>query len=72
MNDRLLSTVEASHFLGISASALNKSRLIPGAGPPFVKIGVSVRYRPGDLDAWVASRVCTSTTDSPASAEVAQ
>lgn len=27
-----------------------------GEGPPFVKVGRSVRYRKSDLDAWLASR----------------
>jgi predicted DNA-binding transcriptional regulator AlpA len=26
------------------------------SGPPFIKIGRLVRYRPADLDAWLASR----------------
>jgi len=41
---------------------LNKRRVF-GDGPPFLKIGRSVRYRPSDLDAWAATRLRKSTSD---------
>jgi predicted DNA-binding transcriptional regulator AlpA len=57
-----LSTAEAADWLGLSAGYLNKLRTV-GDGPPFVKIGRKVMYRPEDLEAWRAQRVKRSTTD---------
>lgn len=58
----LLNTVQAASRLNLSPSTLNKARLT-GDGPPFIKLGTSVRYRPEDLDAWVAAQVRRSTSD---------
>lgn len=58
----LLTTNEAASRLKLSASTLHKARL-NGGGPPFVKLGYSVRYRPEDLDAWVSEQVRKSTSD---------
>lgn len=55
-------TQQAAAHLQISASTLNKRRVF-GDGPPFVKMGRSVRYRRSDLDAWTATRLRKSTSD---------
>ena len=34
-----------------------------GEGPPFVKLGRSVRYREEDVVRWMRSQLCTSTSD---------
>lgn len=60
--ESLLSTEEAARRLGVSSSTLAKARLT-GAGPRFVKIGASVRYRACDLDAFAADRVRSSTSE---------
>lgn len=63
-SDRDLLTVEeAAERLKLSASALNKWRVL-GVGPAFVKLGRRVRYRVADLDDWVAGarRQSTSAT----------
>ena len=53
----------AARYLGIAESTLNKSRLT-GDGPPFVKVGSrSVVYRRCDLDKFLESRLCKSTSD---------
>ena len=55
---RGLTEQEASVYIGMSRSYLRHSRmngrrdnLTPG--PPFIKIGRSVRYLPEDLDIWL-------------------
>lgn len=61
--NQLLTTPDAARLLGVSASYLNQSRL-RGDGPAYVKISPTcVRYRRGDLDAWVASRTVRSTAE---------
>ena len=47
--------------LRCSVSSLNKWRLT-GRGPPFVYVGHLVRYRPADLNAYIAARTVTSTS----------
>ena len=57
----LLEEEGAAPFLGWSVSTLQKKR-VAGDGPPYVKMGRSVRYRPEDLEAYVAARVVSSTS----------
>jgi hypothetical protein len=45
----------ASEITGLSTVTLNQMRL-RGAGPPFFRIGRSVRYRLGDLLDWRDAR----------------
>jgi len=57
---RLVSGKEAARYTGMSEQFFRKSRMngnLPDhtPGPPFVKIGRSVRYDIQDLDAWIAS-----------------
>jgi len=61
--DPLLTTRNASAFLGLSRRWLAKLRLT-GDGPPFIKLGRQVRYRLGDLEAWLNGQVRSSTSDS--------
>lgn len=64
----LLTPLEAGrHLGGYSPAALAQLRYT-GAGPQFVKLSSrAVRYRLDDLNAWVESRLRTSTADhSPA------
>lgn len=49
----LLTTAEAAARCRLSPRTLEKYRLTPGQGPPFVRKGNAVRYRPDDLDAWI-------------------
>lgn len=52
----------AAARIGLAVSTLQKKR-VSGDGPPFVKLGRAVRYRLADLDAWVAARVVSSTSE---------
>jgi len=47
--------------LGIAPKTLANQRC-RGEGPPFLKVGRLVRYDPAITDAWLAERVCTSTS----------
>ena len=49
-----LTEQEVSKRLNISVATLRRWRL-EKRGPMFVKVGSLVRYRPEDLDSWVAS-----------------
>ena len=58
----ILDTPEAASYLKLSAVTLERRR-IQGDGPPYCKLGKSVRYRRADLDAWLASRLIRSTSE---------
>ena len=60
--ERLLTPREAADFLRVSESWLAKARM-RGDGPPFVKIGRSIRYRQSDLVRWMRSRTHLSTSE---------
>ena len=60
--ERLLTPREAADFLRVSPSWLAKARM-RGDGPPFVKIGRSIRYRESDLLQWMKSRTHLSTSE---------
>lgn len=52
---------EAADYLGLSKSQLNKLRC-QGGGPAYLKLGAAVRYDKSALDAWLASKLRTSTS----------
>ena len=52
---------QCADFLGYAVSTIQKER-VRGDGPPFVKLGRIVRYRPEDVHAFVAGRVRRSTS----------
>lgn len=58
----LLTTTDAAEHLGWRPNTLEKLR-VRGEGPPFVKLGRSVRYRACDIEAYVAARVVNSTSE---------
>lgn len=59
----LLTTKEAANYLRLAKVTLERFRLT-GSGPAFCKMGdKAVRYRPEDLDDWLASCVRKSTSD---------
>ena len=62
-----LNEQEVSKRLNISVATLRRWRL-EKRGPMFVKVGSLVRYRPEDLDSWVAT---LPTGGDPTSAAVA-
>jgi hypothetical protein len=57
-----LNTADAAKMLGVSASFLNKAR-VTGNGPPYSKLGFSVRYSVQALLDWAAAQSRTSTSD---------
>ena len=58
----LLNVAQVSELTGRAVSTLEKDRLI-GSGPRYVKLGRLVRYRPSDVQAWLADRVRQSTSE---------
>lgn len=57
-----LTRKEAAAYLRLGESTLAKL-FVSGDGPPAIKVGRSVRYASGDLDAWMGSRRRRSTSD---------
>ena len=57
----LLSQRDCARLLGLSVRTLERMR-VSGTGPKFLKIGNAVRYRLQDIEAWLASRVVSSTS----------
>lgn len=55
-----LKVPEAAEHLRLSKSTLDKLRVY-GGGPAYFKLGRTVVYSVGDLDAWMASRRREST-----------
>ena len=65
----LLGVEDVARILHCSVSILCKWRLL-GKGPRFVRVGSLVRYRPADIEAFIAAGVSNSTSDgSPMPAE---
>jgi predicted DNA-binding transcriptional regulator AlpA len=60
--ENLLDEIAISKIFGRAIQTLQKDRL-SGEGPPFIKIGRLVRYRPSDVQAWLDQQTRRSTTD---------
>jgi predicted DNA-binding transcriptional regulator AlpA len=54
--EALIDESVAAQALGINRSTLGTWRRC-GKGPPYVRLGRTVRYRPSDLAAFVAQRI---------------
>lgn len=66
---KLLRPCEAAAYLGISPSTLAKMRM-RGNSPPFVRVTTrAVAYVIADLDAYLAARKVSSTSDRGPSAQ---
>jgi Helix-turn-helix domain len=50
----LMTEDEVSSWLNVSVAALRRWRL-QKRGPVFIKVGSLVRYRPEDLESWLAA-----------------
>lgn len=57
----ILNTEESAEYLRLSKPTLDRLR-VTGGGPRFCKLGSAVRYRRADLDAWLESKVISSTS----------
>lgn len=58
----ILTRQEAAKHVKLGVPTMDRLR-VTGGGPRFAKIGGSVRYRKADLDAWVESRLVSSTSE---------
>ena len=58
----LISEERAATLLGMKGQTLAKWR-VEGVGPPFVKVGRSVRYKEADLVAFIEARTFKNTTE---------
>jgi predicted DNA-binding transcriptional regulator AlpA len=59
----MLRPPEAGRYIGLSTSTLAKQRL-RGDGPKFVRLSPrAIGYLQADLDDWVTSRRCLSTSE---------
>ncbi|WP_371833209.1 helix-turn-helix domain-containing protein [Ferrovibrio sp.] len=56
----LLETKRAAQYLGFHPNTLVKMR-IRGDGPPFIRLGRSIRYRQRDLDLYIEKRLYRNT-----------
>jgi predicted DNA-binding transcriptional regulator AlpA len=61
-DERLLTRAEVEKFFGYPSKRFLEIAALRGDGPPFIRIGRSVRYRVGDLRQWLNSRTVTSTS----------
>lgn len=57
---KMLTESEASKLLNVSLSTLQKDRCDGRLSIPFAKIGKSVRYERGQVEAWLQTRVRTT------------
>jgi excisionase family DNA binding protein len=62
VRENLLTQTEVAELTRLSKRTLERMR-VTGDGPRFCKLGRRVVYRLADIDAWVASRVVTSTSE---------
>jgi len=60
-NARLLTDHDVARITGRARSSLQKDR-VHGGGIPFVRLGRLVRYRPADVEAWLAALPSLSST----------
>lgn len=65
MNALTVDTEEAARHLSLKPNTLEKMRT-QGNDPRFVKLGRVVRYRIADLEAYIADRVVSSTSEKAA------
>jgi hypothetical protein len=52
--------IQEAARLGFSVRTLQQWR-VKGGGPPYIKVGVSVRYNPEAVDVWLNERARTGT-----------
>jgi len=59
----LLTTDEAAAYLGVTRHSLEVWRCVGRYSIPYIKVGRLVKYRKADLDAFLAARTHTPTTE---------
>jgi hypothetical protein len=62
----LLTQSEAAELLRLNEKTLERLR-ISGGGPKYIRLGKTraIRYRPEDLESWLASKLISSTSEEP-------
>lgn len=65
----LLTTDQVASALGLSSRTLAAWRSSRTHSLPYVKTGSRVRYRSGDVAAWLESRVCSTSDNAGGAAE---
>lgn len=58
---RLLKPEEVAELLGVTVQFLAKWRTY-GQGPKFVRVGGRIRYRPADIEKYIAEQTVQSTS----------
>lgn len=53
--ETFLNEKDVARITGLSLATVRRWRLF-GQGPRYLKIGAAVRYKPGDLTAWLETR----------------
>jgi hypothetical protein len=61
-NDKMLTEKHLAFLLGVSVSKLQKDR-VAGVPPRFSKVRGAVRYRLGDIRAYIKDRTVSSTSE---------
>ncbi len=67
----LMTEDEVSKRLNVSVASLRRWRL-QNRGPAFLKVGALVRYRPEDLEAWLAALPTGGTVGKQLACETAR
>ena len=60
MQEPLLTPQEVAKALNMKTSSMATWR-VKGIGPKFLKCGKSIRYRPEDVDSWLANQERNNT-----------
>ena len=60
----LLTELQAAVCLSLKANTLRRWRVI-GKGPPYLKLGGAVRYRPDDIDVFISNSSRNLQTTEP-------
>ena len=62
MNEELLDTLQVATVYGLTPECIRRWRML-GAGPRFIRLGRSVRYRREEVEAFARRREFASTTE---------
>lgn len=60
--EKLLTQRQTAEIVSLSERTLERLR-VSGTGPRYVKLGRRVAYRQADIEAWIAERVVSSTSE---------
>lgn len=63
----LITAQDTANKLGIKRQLLDQWRC-QGKGPKFIRMGRMIRYRPDDVDQWIADNEASPARDSSAKA----